>query len=119
MQIAHFEKGLSYTDKDLMLVARKLGKMATYCGRLKDESSMIRVETELRETKKENDSVKVMLTVELPKKVLRSESRKASIQEAFDRACEKMEPQLLKYKDMHSAKGRIRKSRANSRSFAA
>ena len=117
MHIAHFEKGLKITDKDLLLVARKIGKMATYCSRLKDEASMIRVESERRETKKASDSVKVMLTVELPQKVLRAESRKASIQEAFDRACEKMEPQLLKYKDMHSAKGRIRKAHANARSL--
>ena len=118
MHITHFEKGVIYTDKELLTMARKVGKMATYCSRLKDESSIIRVEAERRETKKANDSVKVMITVELPQKILRSESRKAGIIEAFDRACEKMEPQLVKYKELHSAKGRLQKARAKSRSSA-
>lgn len=106
MQIEHFEKGLRYTDKELLMLARKLGKMATYCGRLKDESSVIRVEAEQRETKKQNDEIKVMITVQLPKKQFRAESRKASVIEAVDRAVEKLEPQLIKYKELHTSKGR-------------
>lgn len=112
MHIEHFEKGLRYTDKELLVVARKIGKLATYCGKLKDEASVIRVEADRRSTKKENDSVKVMITIELPQKQFRSESRKATVIEAFDRATEKMEPQLIKYKETHSAKGKVRKSRS-------
>jgi ribosomal subunit interface protein len=119
MHIEHFEKGLRYTDKELLMVARKLGKLATYCGRLKDEASVIRVEAEHRDTKKEKDSVKVMMTVELPQKQFRAESRKASIIEAFDRAVEKLEPQLIRYKEMRSGKEKQRKSRTRSRSMAA
>lgn len=120
MHIEHFEKGLKYTDKELLSVARKLGRLATYCGKLKDEASFIRVEAEGRPTKKQSDSIKVMITVELPKKVLRGESRKASIVEAFDRAAEKLEPQLIRYKEMHSAKGMMRKNRSKrSTSMAA
>lgn len=120
MHVEHFEKGVRYTAKDLEVVARKIGKMATYCSRLKDESSVIRVEAERRETKKASDEVKVMITVELPQKVLRAESRKGSVIEALDRAVEKLEPQLLKYKDMHSRKGRMQKSGQSShRSLAA
>ena len=111
MHIEHFGKGVRYTAKDLETIARKLGKMATYCSRLKDESSVIRVEAERRETKKESDEVKVMLTVELPKKILRAESRKSSAIEALDRAVEKLEPQLIKYKELHTRKGRVRKAR--------
>lgn len=106
MHIEHFEKGVRYTDKELLQVARRLGKMATYCSRLKDESSVIRVEAERRPTKKQADEVHVMLTVELPDRTtLRSESRKALIIEAFDRAVEKLEPQLLKYKEKRLLKG--------------
>ncbi len=120
MHIEHFEKGLTYTDKELLAVARKIGKMATYCGRLKDESSIIRVEAERRDTKKEKDAIKVMITVELPKKQFRAESRKAAVVEAFDRAIEKIEPQLIRYKEMRSLKGRVRKARTErNRSLAA
>ncbi len=118
MHIEHFEKGLTYTDKELLAVARKIGKLATYCGRLKDESSIIRVEAERRDTKKLSDAIKVMITVELPGKQFRAESRKAKVVEAFDRAAEKIEPQLVKYKEKKSALGRVRTARSKSRSLA-
>jgi ribosomal subunit interface protein len=108
MHIEHFEKGVRYTDKELLQVARKIGKMATYCGRLKDESSVIRVEAEHRPTKKQADEVHVMITVALPQKTFRSESRKAQVLEAFDRAVEKLEPQLLEYKERRLQKGKAR-----------
>jgi len=115
MHIEHFEKGIRYNDKELLVLARRIGKMATYCSRLKDESSVIRVEAERRESKKANDEVKVMITITLPQKVLRAESRKKTATEAVDRAVEKLEPQLIKYKELHSRKGRIRKARKSSR----
>ena len=115
MHIEHFEKGVRYTDQDLLKLARKLGKLATYCRRLKDESSVIRVEAERRETKKASDGVKVMITVELPKTILRAESRKETAIEAMDRAVEKLEPQLIKYKELHTRKGRERKARMHTR----
>lgn len=119
MHIEHFEKGLKYNDKELLTVARRLGKLATYCGRLKDEASVIRVEAEKRETKKEKDGTKVMITVTLPRKVLRSESRKATVTEAFDRAAEKMEPQLIRYKEMYSAKGKLHRARSQREKISA
>lgn len=115
MHIEHYEKNIRYSDQELLLLARKLGKMATYCRKLKDESSVIRVEAESRPTKKKSDEVKVMITVEIPGKVLRAESRKKTVVEAVDRCVEKLEPQLLKYKEMHTRKGRDRMGRKRSR----
>ena len=31
MHVEHFEKGLRYSDRELLTLARKIGKMATYC----------------------------------------------------------------------------------------
>lgn len=119
MHIEHFEKGFRYSDQELLNLARKLGKMATYCGRLKDEASVIRVDAQCRPTKKAQDEVKVTMTVELPKKVMRAESRKASVIEAVDRCVEKLEPQLMKYKELHTKKGSARKERMRIRSISA
>lgn len=105
MHIEHFEKGMLYTDKQLILVARKIGKLATLCKRLKDESSRIRIETERRETKKDRDAIKVMVTVELPGKTLRAESRRDHVIEAVDRCVEKLEAPLLRYKEQRTARG--------------
>ncbi len=113
MNVQHFEKGLHYNDKDLMILARKIGKLATYCKRLKNEDSMIRVEAEKRDTKKDRDQVKVMITVELPGADLRAESRRPRPLDALDRAIEKLEPQLKRYKELHTGRGRVQASRGN------
>ena len=105
MHIQHFERGVLYTDRELLIIVRKIGGLATHCKRLKDESSMIRIEAERRPTKKERDEVKVMITVELPKKILRAESRRADVVEAVDRCVEKLTPQLQRYKELRSASG--------------
>lgn len=108
MNVEHFEKGMTYNDRELLLLARKIGKLATYCRRLKDESSTIRVEAEERPTKKDRDSVKVMITVYLPQKTLRAESRRPTAMDAVDRCVQKLEPQLKKYKDMRTTSSRVR-----------
>lgn len=111
MHVEHLEKGVRYSDQDLLLLAKKIGKLATYCRFLKDEGSVIRVEAERRDTKKDRDQVKVMLTLALPHKVLRSESRKFTALEAFDSCAEKIKPQIDRYKEMHSGKGRAHAKR--------
>ena len=104
MHVEHFEKGLTYTDRQLLMMARKIGKLATHCRRLKDEASAIRIEAEKRDTKKERDAVKVMVNVLLPRKMLRAECRKDDVVEALDRCIEKLEPQIEKYKEHHMRK---------------
>lgn len=111
MNIQHFEKGLSYSDRELLILAKKIGKLATYCKKLKDVDSVIRVEAERRATKKDRDQVKVMITVELPRKVLRAESRRNRVAEAIDRAMEKLEPQIKRYKEEQTGRERARRGR--------
>ncbi len=106
MQVEHFERGISYNSDELILLARKLGRLATYCRFLKDEGSSIRVEAERRDTKKDQDQVKVMITIRLPKEILRVESRKNQVLEAVDSCVEKLEEQVKRYKEMHSGKGK-------------
>lgn len=109
MNIQHFEKGLSYNDQELLILAKKIGKLATYCKKLKDEDSAIRVEAERHPTKKNRDRVKVMVTVELPGKILRAESRRNRVIEAVDRAIEKLEPQIKRYKEEGTGRERARR----------
>ncbi|MFA7681646.1 MAG: HPF/RaiA family ribosome-associated protein [Candidatus Peribacteraceae bacterium] len=111
MNVQHFEKGFNYNDQQLLLIARKIGKLATYCKRLKDEASMIRVDAERRNTQKGRDKIKVSITVELPDKVLRAESRRPDPIEGIDRCIEKLEPQIKKYKDLHTLRSRPTRTR--------
>ncbi|HLD08133.1 MAG TPA: HPF/RaiA family ribosome-associated protein [Candidatus Peribacterales bacterium] len=104
LNVSHLEKGYTLTDQERKFLAKKVGRLSRYCARLQDESSEIRVETVSRDTKKKGDSVKVMITVILPKKVLRAESRKATALEAVDRCCEKLESQIEKYKATHGSR---------------
>lgn len=111
MFIEHFEKNFNYTADEMLLIARKLGKLATYCKRVKDEGSRIRIEAEKRPTKKSSDQMKVMVTVDLPHKILRAESRRAQAIDALDRCIEKLENQVKKYKELHTGKGSVRKKK--------
>lgn len=111
MNIQHFEKGLYYTDQDLLLVAKKLGKLATYCKRVKDEDSCIRVEAVRRNTKKERDSIEVTVQVLLPKAKLFADSLRGSAIEALDRCVEKLEPQIKRYKETHTKKDQAHSAR--------
>lgn len=112
MHIKHLEKGFHYTDQEMLIIARKIGRLATYCTRLKDESSIIRIDAERRPTEKKSDEIKVSITLELPRKFLRAESRKSDVVEAVDRCIEKLEPQVKKYKDMTIGKRKKRRIRA-------
>ena len=114
MNVQHFEKGVQYTDRELIVLARKIGKLATYCRRLQNPDSLIRVEATRQETKKARDQVTVMMTVELPHKQLRAESRKTDAIDALDRCIEKLTPQILRYKDIHTRKGRTHILRSRS-----
>lgn len=105
MNVQHFEKGIVYTDKQLVMIARKIGKLATYCRKLKDEASTIRVEADRRETKKQRDSIHVIVNVALPGKTLSAECLKNDPIEALDRCIEKLEPQIMKYKERHLGRG--------------
>ncbi len=115
MHVEHFEKGVRYNDQELILLAKKVGRLATYCRRLKDEGSSIRVEAERRDTKKARDEVKVMITVYLPQKTLRAESRKFDALDAVDSCIEKLEPQIKRYKEMHTGLGKARAMRHRRR----
>ena len=99
MNVQHFEKNFHYTASEFLIIARKIGKLATYCKCVKDESSSIRIDAERRSTKKDRDQMKVSVTVDLPGKVLRAESRRPDVVEAVDRCIEKLEPQMKKYKE--------------------
>lgn len=107
LNITHLEKGYSFTPKERLMVAKKVGRLARYSAKMQDESSEIRVETISRDTKKKRDSVKVMITVILPKKVLRAESRKAEALEAVDSCCEKLEGQIEEYKEKHGSQSGV------------
>lgn len=110
MHVEHFEKGLRYSDHEFLTLARKIGKLATYCKTLKDEASSIRVEAARSPTKKKQDEVMVTITIELPRAKLQATSRKQSALEAVDRAVEKVEPQLLRYKEKHTGRDRAHRA---------
>ncbi len=114
MHVEHFEKGIQYNDEELLLLVKKIGRLATYCEQLKNEGSSIRVESERRDTKKSRDQVKVAITVHLPHKTLRVESRKFAALDAVDSCIEKLERQIKKYKEMHSGVAKMHRGRVRA-----
>jgi ribosomal subunit interface protein len=108
MRIQHFEKGVRYSEKDWELLEKRLQKLGRYCKNVEDESSLLRIDAERRETAKSSDQVKVMVTVSLPKATLRAESRRVAVLDAFERCIEKLEPQIKRYKEKNTQKARAR-----------
>lgn len=106
MHVEHFEKDVRYTNREFLILARKIGKLATYCERLKNDDSRLRVEAMRRATKKKEDAVKVLISIYLPKKTLHAESRHPTALEAIDRCIEKLEPQIKRYKELCAPKNR-------------
>lgn len=53
--------------------------------------------------------MKVTVTVELPKKILRAESRRPDPVVAVDRCVEKLEPQIKKYKELNTERERAKR----------
>lgn len=111
MHVEHVERGVRYNDQELILLAKKIGRLATYCKFVKEEGSSIRVEAERRDTKKDRDQVKVDITVRLPQKTLRAESRKFTALEAVDSCIEKLENQVKRYKEKNAGKTGVHKAR--------
>lgn len=109
LRVTHYEKGYIYTASELLMMAKKIGRLSRYCRKIMDESSHIKVETISRATKKRRDSVKVMVTIILPHKTLRAESRRKTALGAIDRCCEKLESQIEKYKDAHLRRSQARR----------
>ena len=110
MHVEHSERGVRYSSEELILLAKKIGRLATYCRYIKDDGSVIRVEADQRDTKKSRDAVKVSVSIFLPHKTLRAESRKSHALDAVDSCVEKLEGQVKKYKEMHSGKEKRRKA---------
>jgi ribosome-associated translation inhibitor RaiA len=104
MHVLHYEHGLTYTTSELLLLARKLGKLGTYCQRLKDDASHLRLEAEAHDSAKAKDRTIVKLTVTLPKATLHAEANGAKALDAVDRCLAKMLPQLKRYKEMHTGR---------------
>lgn len=116
MHVEHFEKGLRYSDRELLMLARKIGKLATYCKALKNEASVIRVEASRAPTKKKQDEVMVTVTVELPHARFQAVSRKQDVIEAVDRATEKIQPQLVRYKEKNTGRDRAHRATRTKKS---
>jgi ribosomal subunit interface protein len=106
MKIVHYEKGVIYSDWERRMAAKKIGRLTRYCRRLTNEGSMITMEALRRGTQKKRDSVKVMVTITLPRQTLRAESRRFDVLEAVDRCVEKLERQIERYKERHGGRGR-------------
>ena len=102
MHVSHHEKGFQYTDKDFLRIVKRVGKLATYCKRVKDDGSMIRIDAERRDgTQKARDQYKVSVTINLPNQTIRAESRKETVREAADRAIAKVTAPLKRYKEQY------------------
>ncbi len=115
MHIEHIARGLSYTPDEMVLMAKKVGRLATYCRFVKEEGSKIRIEADRGDTKKDRDQITVAISVFLPKKTFRAESRKFKALDAIDRCIEKLEEQVKSYKEEHTGRGKAHRAKHSNK----
>ena len=95
-------KGMQLTDEEREYIETKMEKITQLAKRMKDESSVIRVEIHHDKTKSKEDEITCIITITIPKDTLRSEVQASIVTEAVDKAKKMLIPQIEKYKEKFS-----------------
>jgi len=98
MQIKIISQNISLSKDQEDLIRAKVEKLATYAGKIYDESSEIKVEMSHEHAKKPEQAYGCILTIFVPKSTLRAEARMESVRSVVDEAIEKIKGQIEHYK---------------------
>jgi ribosomal subunit interface protein len=98
MQIKITSQNISLSKDQEDLIRSKVEKLATYAGKIYDESTEIKVEILHEHSKKPEQAYGCILTIFVPKSTLRAEARMESVRSVVDEAIEKIKSQIEHYK---------------------
>lgn len=98
MKINIHAKGLHLSEQETQYIDQKMEKVTSLAKRLKDESSEIRVEIDLNDTKSKDQAITCVITLFVPRSTIRGEAHGKLVTEAVDLAKQKLIPQIEAYK---------------------
>ncbi|MBI5411626.1 ribosome-associated translation inhibitor RaiA [Candidatus Peregrinibacteria bacterium] len=98
MQINLVAQNITLGERQKKTIEEKIQKLQKYADRIGDESTEVKVEISHTKTKKADDSITCQITIFAPRAVIRSETRKADVDLAIDRAYGKLITQIERYK---------------------
>jgi putative sigma-54 modulation protein len=102
MQLKIKTEHLNLSDEQKGSVELKVTKLVHLADRLDDESTEFKVELKHEKTRQSNDAYVSQITIFAPHTVIRSESRKDTLDNAVDDSIEKLKRQIERYKSkMH------------------
>lgn len=98
MQIKIKSEHLNLSDNQKEAIHAKIEKLSHLADRLTDESTEIKVEVKHEKTRKSDHSNVCQITIFAPSGVIRSESRKDTLESAIDDAVGKIKQPIERYK---------------------
>lgn len=98
MEIKIKSQHLNLSDQQRESIERKVEKLTHLSDRLTDESTEIKVEVKHEKTRQHDHANVCQITIFAPQSVIRSESRKDTLENAIDDAVSKIRSQIERYK---------------------
>lgn len=98
MQIKILTQNIKLNKAQEVMVRKKVEKLTTYAARISDESSEIKVDISHQKSKKPEDAYLCVLTLFVPRNILRAEARHESLRSVIDEVVEKIKGQIEYYK---------------------
>ncbi len=98
MQTKIIAQNISLSKDQEEQIRAKVEKLATYADKISDTSSEIKVEISHEHSKKPEQAYHCVLTIFVPKSVLRAEARMESLRSVVDEVVEKIKTQIEHYK---------------------
>lgn len=101
MRIEIFRKNVELTQKEESFVREKIEHLGKYSLKLEDESILVKVEIFRNKVKSTDDKIVVEITIDVPHSIIRAEEAGAILEEALNKACDRLKRQIEKYKNSH------------------
>lgn len=98
MQLSIFDKNISLSESQKDYIAEKIDNLMTYGERIGDESTKVRVDVQMNNSKTTNKNITVQVTMSVPHSVVRAEIFSTTVEEGIDLAVDKLKKQLERYK---------------------
>ncbi len=98
MKIQLVQHHIELTEKQKDYINAKVENIQKYERRVADEASQIRVDIERHKVKSSSEDIELQITLRIPHSVIRAEVRGATVEEATDKAMDKIKKQIERYK---------------------
>lgn len=99
MNITFSHSHLEMNEDQKNYVIKKVEKIQKYERRIADEATQIKIDIKQNKTKHTNEHITLQITLVVPHSIIRAEVNGVTVEEATDKAIEKLKKQIERYKN--------------------